>query len=54
MSNVVLLGLTGERMFGYSRPMKGLMMKEYSYDPHRQWETSTEHWFGLLRLVILC
>jgi hypothetical protein len=24
---------TGERMFGYSRYMKGLLMKEYKYDP---------------------
>ena len=24
---------TGERMFGYSRHMKGRLMKEYKYDP---------------------
>ena len=24
---------TGERMFGYSKHMKGPMMKEYKYDP---------------------
>jgi hypothetical protein len=29
----VLLGHTGERMLGYSKHMKGSMMKEYKYDP---------------------
>ncbi|KRY67946.1 hypothetical protein T4D_4290 [Trichinella pseudospiralis] len=35
MSNDVLLGHTdtGERMFGYSKHMKGPLVKEYKYDP---------------------
>jgi hypothetical protein len=32
MSNAVLLGPTGERMFGYSKHVKGHLM-EYKYDP---------------------
>jgi hypothetical protein len=32
MSNVVLLGHIGERMFGYSKHVKGHLM-EYKYDP---------------------
>ena len=38
-------------MFGYSKHVKGLMMKEYKYVP--QTERSNEPWFAILYLAIL-
>jgi hypothetical protein len=42
MSSDVLLGHRGERMFGYSKHVKGPGMKEYKYDPTDS-GMSTEH-----------
>jgi hypothetical protein len=42
---------TGERMFCYSKHMKGHTVREY-LTPQTV-EGSTEHWFGLLCLAIL-
>jgi hypothetical protein len=64
MSNDVLLGHTGKRIPCYTRHLKecfpeadtGKRMFQYSKHikgSHRQWETSTEHCFGLLCLAIL-
>ena len=37
---------TGERMFGYSRYVKGRLMKEYKYDPQTVGEKALS--FGLV------
>ena len=42
---------TGERMFGYSRHVKGRLMKEYKYDPTDSGRGGVS--FGFLCLVIL-
>ena len=42
---------TGERMFCYSKHVKGLMMKKYKNDPHRQ--LACERWFALLHLAVV-
>jgi hypothetical protein len=51
MSNDILLGHTGKRMFCYSKHVKGLMMKKYKNDPHRQ--LACERWFALLHLAVV-
>jgi hypothetical protein len=47
MSNDVLLGHTGERVFRYSRHVKGPMTKKYKYDP-------TDSWGRALSLGLVC
>jgi hypothetical protein len=47
MSNDILLWNTSERMFGYSKHMKGPVMKEYKSYP-------TDSWGGALSLGLVC